>query len=178
MKKQQFLNSGAGNSALILSALFALYGPAQATEADARLIFATGTSTSLTFKNAKIIDDISSSFPHYSANGRTQLLSELERTGIVDQATKKGASLTSTVDSGSLNAFRRVAPQGGESFELSGPITLQWQRCVNATCVPVGKPKVAQVSGIAVGAMVNGRPSYRIDGFRLDGAGTTAGANQ
>lgn len=175
MKKIQPFTLRAGLSALILVGIPCASSTAAATESDARLVFANASGAALSFKNAKIIDDISSSFPHFTTNGRNQLLSELERTGIVAQATTKGASLTATVDSGSLNAFRRIAPQGGESFELSGQVMLQWQRCVNATCVPVGNPRPAKISGIALGSVVNGRPSYRIDSFRLDG--TSAGAN-
>ena len=143
---------------------------AQVSEGDAKVLFSTAVSTALTFKNERMIDEIGASFTHFTQSGREQLLNEMDRTGVIEQAAQNNGSLSTALTPASVSSLRRDGPRGEVSFDMSAEVSLQWQRCVVRTCVPVGAPKPARVAGTVIAVTSNGRPSYKVSSFRLDGA--------
>jgi hypothetical protein len=139
-----------------------------ANESDARLIFANGISSALNFKSQSIIEDIGVALPQFTSNGRNQLISVYERTGIIREAVKNNGSMQTNVQSGNLVTTKMVGRDGLEQFRFSGVATIQWQRCVSKTCVPVGESKEAKISGVAIPTQINGRPTYKVDAVNLE----------
>ena len=143
---------------------------AMAGEAEAAEVFTTAVQTALTFRNARMIDEIAASFPHFTTQGREAVIEELGRTGIVREATKKNGSLKTRLDKGSLQATTQVNESGLNEYEFTGKVYLQWQRCIERTCAPVGEEKAARAKGVVKEMLVNGRPSYQVNSLILDGA--------
>lgn len=142
---------------------------AYATESEANAVFKAGVEGVLTFRNDRMVVEMTSGLSHFTIEGRAAVIEELKRTGIVRQATAKNGSLSTVVKEG-FNSTAQVGASGLNEYLVNARATFQWQRCVNKTCVPVGDALPGRVSGTVQEVQVNGRPAYRINSIQLDGA--------
>lgn len=142
--------------------------PSFANESDARMIFTNAMNSAFNFKSQSIIEDIGTSLPQFTINGRKELISTFERTGIIRESIKNNGSLQATIPAGSLNSTKMVGRDGFDQYRFNGIISIQWQRCVSKTCVPVGEPSNAKINGSVIPTQINGRPTYKVDSVTLE----------
>lgn len=157
------------SSALTLCLLAASSG-AQASESDAREVFATAVSGAMSFAGDRAVDDISVSFLHYTSQGRAALINELERTGLLAQAVNYRAAVRAELPANTVVIRRRVGADGLEEYDASATLSLQWSKCDAKGCATTGQSKSARVTGTVVPVVLNGRPGYKVSKLQLEGA--------
>lgn len=143
--------------------------PAGASGSDAREVFSVAAAGAMTFAGDRVVEDVSVVYLHFTPEGRSALISELERTGIVAEVVSKRLSVRSDLPISSVQAHRRVGVDGLDEYDMTGDMRLQWSRCEPAGCSAVGAPKAVKVSGVVVQSTLNGRPAYRISSIRYEG---------
>lgn len=157
------------SSALMAVVVLASGGSAFAAESDAREVFSVAAAGAMTFSSTRVVEDVSLVYLHFTPDGRSSLIAELERTGLVAEVVTKGLSVRSDLPLSALQARRRAGSDGLDEYEMSGDMKLQWSRCANTGCSPVGSSKVVKVSGVVVQTTMNGRPAYRVSSVRYEG---------
>lgn len=152
----------------------ALAGPVctvSAADTDAREVFSVAVAGGMTFSAARASEDIGMVFLHYTPSGRSALIGELERTGVLAEALGKGAAVRADLPASELQVRRRVGADGLDEYDVNGEMRLQWSRCApgGGGCVSAGSPKKVVVSGSVVQTYMNGRPAYRVNTVRYEG---------
>lgn len=145
-----------------------LCSPAQAAEADALEVFAAAVGGAFTFNGQRVVDDVSLSFMHFTKSGRAALISELQRTGVISQATTKRGALKAFATSNKFIASRRVGKNGVDEYDVRGEMELQWNICDAGSCVPAGPRRKVGASGTVVPVVAFGRPSYKVSALTID----------
>lgn len=160
------------SSALMAAVCFSLVfsGSVHAAESDAREVFSVAAAGAMTFSSARVVEDVSLVYLHFTSAGRMALIGELERTGLVKEVVSKRMAVRGDMPVSAVQARRRVGADGLDEYEMVGDMKLQWSRCVDGGCTDVGGPKSVKVTGVVVQATLNGRPAYRVSGVRYGGA--------
>ena len=140
---------------------------AVAGQDEAREVFAVAASSSLTFMSERVVEDVSQSFLQYTKAGRTGLISEMERVGVLGPAVNKGMSLRTNMTSSTVAVARRVGSNGLDEYDMRGVAVLQWTKCGTSGCVDSGDSKKAVITGVVVSMVLNGRPGYRVSSITL-----------
>ena len=140
-----------------------------ATEQEAREVFGAAVAGGLTFNSLRPVEDIGSSLLHFTKEGRLQFLDQLQRSELIREVTTRNAELRTRVAPASVVVTKRLGSDGLAEFDLRMDVVVELRKCEGATCIPLGKEKRAQVSGMVVGLVTNGRPTWRVKQVTIAG---------